>query len=243
VATRISTTWAADALAALTEAFDARRDVERAGHMSAYMRGQFAFIGIRSPERRAVQREVFATLPRPDAKAVIGFAEACWERDDREYQYAACDLLRRHAKLLGPDELPALERLITTRSWWDTVDHLAVTVGTIVQRSPDTRSVMDRWLDAENLWLVRVAILHQERSRDATDAGWLFAACRRHAGHTDFFIRKAIGWALRSFAKHDPESVRGFLDTDGALLSGLSRREAERGVAIGRARSTRSARG
>ena len=101
---------------------------------------------------------------------------------------------------------------------------------------------MDRWLEAENLWLVRVAILHQERSRDATDADWLFAACRRHAGHTDFFIRKAIGWALRSFAKHDPDAVRAFLDTDGAPLSGLSRREAERGVAIGRARSTRSAR-
>ena len=100
------------------------------------MRGQFAFAGIPSPERRAVQRDVFATLPRPDVQAVIGFAEACWRRDEREYQYAACDLLRRHAKLLGPNELPALEHLIITRSWWDTVDHLAVTVGTIVRRSP-----------------------------------------------------------------------------------------------------------
>jgi len=207
--------------------------------MSAYMRRQFAFVGIRSPERRAVQRQVFATLPRPDAEAVIGFAAACWQRDDREYQYAACDLLRRHARLLGPNELPALEQLITTRSWWDTVDHLAVTVGTIVRRSPETRSVMDRWLEAENLWLVRVAILHQERSRDATDADWLFAACRRHAAHTDFFIRKAIGWALRSFAKHSPETVREFLDTEIAGLSGLSRREAERGVVIGRARARR----
>jgi 3-methyladenine DNA glycosylase AlkD len=90
---------------------------------------------------------------------------------------------------------------------------------------------MDRWLDSESLWLVRSAILHQERWRERTDPDWLFAACARHAEARDVFVRKAIGWALRSYARIDPVAVRDFVEKQSERLSGLSRREALRGVA------------
>jgi 3-methyladenine DNA glycosylase AlkD len=204
--------------------------------MARYMRDKFRFYGVPASERRPLQRRVLSRLPSPDAPAVLRFAELCWQRDEREFQYAAADLVRRHAGMLGPGDLPALGRLIVTKSWWDTVDELAVAVGEIVRTHPASRAVIDRWLAADDPWLVRVAILHQERWGDATDARWLFAACRRHAADREFFVRKAIGWALRSLAKHDPAAVRAFLDTHGPELSGLSRREAERGIAIGERR-------
>lgn len=223
--------WADTALRELRAVLAPLADPARAEGMTAYMRGQFTFLGVRSPERRAAQRCVFAALPKPSAADVLDLAEACWELPEREYQYVAADLIRRHADALAPSDLPHLRRLITATPWWDTVDELAVAVGRIVRRHPEARAVMDAWLASDDIWLVRAAILHQERWRDETDAGWLFAACRRHAGHTDFFVRKAIGWALRSYAKHRPDAVQAFLHTDGAALSGLSRREAERGIA------------
>jgi 3-methyladenine DNA glycosylase AlkD len=201
--------------------------------MSAYMRDQFSFFGIRSADRVAIQRRVFGERRGPEVADVASFARLSWQREERECQYAACDLTRKYVRRLGPSELPLLGELITMRSWWDTVDSLAVTVGAIVRAAPGARSTMDAWLAESNMWLVRVAILHQERWRSATDAAWLFAACRAQAAHPDFFVRKAIGWALRSYAKAEPAAVRAFLDTDGSRLSGLSRREAERGVAMG----------
>jgi 3-methyladenine DNA glycosylase AlkD len=204
--------------------------------MAAYMRGRFAFLGIAAPQRRAAQRAVFAGLATPEPADVLAFADACWEQPEREYQYAGADLVRHHADTLDPAALPRIGRLVTATPWWDTVDQLAVAAGRIVRRNPRSRAVMDEWLASDDPWLVRVAILHQERWLDDTDADWLFAACRRHAADRDFFIRKAIGWALRSEAKCRPETVAGFLRTDGEALSALSRREAQRGVARGRER-------
>src|SRR5262249_8197701 len=89
------------------------------------------------------------------------------------------------------------------------------------------------WVESENIWLARVAILHQERYRERTDSEMLFAYCLRRAADREFFVRKAIGWALRSYAKVEPDLVAQFLTGHGAALSGLSRREAERGVAMG----------
>jgi 3-methyladenine DNA glycosylase AlkD len=143
---------------------------------------------------------------------------------------------QRHVKRASPGFVPTLERLVTTKSWWDTVDGLATHVaGPLVAAHPQLRGVMDRWVESENIWLARVAILHQERCRERTDPQVLLAYCLKRADEREFFIRKAIGWALRSYAKVAPEVVAQFLAEHGAALSGLSRREAERGVAMGRA--------
>jgi 3-methyladenine DNA glycosylase AlkD len=85
---------------------------------------------------------------------------------------------------------------------------------------------MEEWVGSEDLWLARTAILHQGRYRERTDAAFLFAACLRRAGDPEFFIRKAIGWALRDYARVDPEAVRRFVTDHAQQLSGLSKREA-----------------
>jgi len=228
------------AVSALVERFrsgvEAGRDPVHAAGMAAYLRHQFPCAGITQPALAVIYREAAAGLPAPAGAAeVTAVALACWELPEREYQHLGCGHLRRHARLLGPDSVPALARLVTTKSWWDTVDELAThVVGPLVAAHPELRAVMDRWVEADDIWLARVAILHQERWKERTDASLLFAYCLRRAGDREFFIRKAIGWALRSYAKVEPDAVAGFLAEHSARLSGLSRREAERGIEMGR---------
>lgn len=224
-------------MARLERAYAEARDPERAVGMTAYMRGQFPFLGIPVPRQVEIARRVEAGLPPPAGDADLeAVARACWERPEREYQHFGAGYVRRHVRVASAGFAPTLEFLVTHRSWWDTVDMLATHVaGPLVAAHPELRTVMDRWLDADDFWLARVAILHQERYRERTDAGLLFAYCRCRAGDREFFVRKAIGWALRSYAKVAPEAVAGFLAAYGDELSGLSRREAERGVAMGRA--------
>jgi 3-methyladenine DNA glycosylase AlkD len=193
--------------------------------MRAYMRDGFPFLGIKTTERRALSRRVLKGLPRPTGDDLRAVGLGCWELPEREYQYFAVDWLVRHAKVAGPGFLTTAETLITTKSWWDTVDALAANVvGTIVARHPETASTMDKWIEDENLWLARTALLHQLRYRGDTDAERLFGYCVAQAGHSDFFIRKAIGWALREYAKTDPDAVHAFVGR--TTLSNLSVREA-----------------
>ena len=157
------------------------------------------------------------------------------ELPEREYQHFGTRYLQRHVGRASPGFIPTLERLVRTKSWWDTVDGLATRVaGPLAAAHPALRGVMDAWVESEDIWLARVAIQHQERYRERTDTERLFAYCLRRASDREFFVRKAIGWALRSYAKVAPEVVADFLTGHGTALWGLSRREAERGVAMGR---------
>jgi 3-methyladenine DNA glycosylase AlkD len=201
------------------------RDPERAARMKAYLRDQFEYFGLTMPQRRAIDRQVLAGRPKPDGAELRTIALACWELPEREFQYFGTDLLVRYAKRLSADFLPTAEHLITTRSWWDTVDALATRlVGSLVRRDPSLTRTMDAWIADQNIWLVRTALLHQLTYREATDTVRLFRYCRTQAGHPDFFVRKAIGWALRQYARTDPDAVRRFVAEN--RLSPLSIREA-----------------
>jgi 3-methyladenine DNA glycosylase AlkD len=211
----------------LVATYGAAADPVRAVSTRAYMRDQFPFLGMLTAHRRALSRQVLAGVPRPSADELRTVALACWELPEREYQYFAADWLVRHAAVLTPEFLPTVRHLITTKSWWDTVDALASrVVGAIVARHPSAVSTMDSWLVDDNLWLARTAILHQLTYRDRTDLDRLFRYCLARADHRDFFIRKAIGWALRQYAWTDPEPVRAFVEQHRAVLSPLSVREA-----------------
>jgi 3-methyladenine DNA glycosylase AlkD len=225
-------TLADQLMARLEREHETARDPEAAGPMVAYMRNQFPYLGIRASEQGRIFRSVTAGLPSPAGDAdLAAVALACWERPEREYQYFGASYLRKHVGRASPAFVPMLEWLIVTKSWWDTVDTLAVHVaGPLVLRSPEVRTATDRWLESDDIWLARTAILHQERCGARTDPDVLFAYCLRRAGDREFFIRKAIGWALRSYAKFAPDAVAGFLATHGDGLSGLSRREARRGI-------------
>jgi 3-methyladenine DNA glycosylase AlkD len=135
--------------------------------------------------------------------------------------------------VLEPDALPRLRALVLDRSWWDSVDPLAHVVGVLVLNHRELATDMDRWVEDDNRWIVRVALLHQLSWKDATDTERLFGYCRRRGGDEDFFIRKAIGWALRDFAHTHPEDVRDFVARHGAELSPMSVSEATKNLPKG----------
>jgi 3-methyladenine DNA glycosylase AlkD len=193
--------------------------------MSAYMRDQFAFAGISSPARRALARDALAALPPPTPAQLATTARGAWRRPEREYQYFACDYVDRYVRVCGPEFLGDLRWLVTHKSWWDTVDALAHSVGKLVLAYPELGADMDVWIDDGNFWVARVALLHQIGYKDRTDTKRLFHACERRATDSEFFVRKAIGWALRSYARTDMRAVRAFVDAH-PELSPLSRREA-----------------
>lgn len=218
----------------LTVAYAGAADPVRAAGMRAYMKDVAPFLGIPTPERRALSRTVLAGTPRPGEDDLTAVALRCWALPQREYQYFAVDYLRRHIARCSSAFLAVARRLITTRPWWDTVDPLAAhVVGGLVAADPRLTAVMDDWIADDDLWLARTALLHQLRYKDRTDTDRLFAYCLRQSGHPDFFIRKAIGWSLREYAKTDPDAVRAFLAREGDRLAPLSVREALKNIGAG----------
>ncbi len=208
---------------ALTEAADPS-DIEP---MAAYMKNQFEFLGLRSPGLRQASKPFLAAAAEVDGDDVVAFVHRCWAQPEREFRYVGANLTRKHVSKLDPSHLPDVEHFIVTDSWWDTVDSLgAWTVGPLVAVNPALVEVMDQWIDDDNLWLNRTAIIHQLGYKESTDAERLFRYCRRRADHGDFFVRKAIGWALRQYARVDPDAVRAFVADHDEILSGLSKREA-----------------
>lgn len=204
-------------------------DPAQAARMSAYMRDQFAFHGIPTPARRAAIGPLVRSLKGADAGVLLDAAGELWRAPQRECQYAAIDLLAANVKQLDDGHIDALLALARQASWWDTVDALAVLIGTVVRADkPQRQRRMDEAIRDADLWIRRVAMLHQLGWRADTDRERLFAYATQLAHEDDFFIRKAIGWALRDYARHDPDAVRGFLLAQGDSLSPLTRREAAR---------------
>ncbi|GAB2581315.1 DNA alkylation repair protein [Streptomyces capparidis] len=214
-------------LARLTPVYAAAGNAEHAAGASAYMRGQFPFLGMSTTERRALSRRVLDGTARPSEADCAAIALRCWALPEREYQYFAVDYLRRHAGRCSSALLPVVRRLITVKPWWDTVDLLAAhVVGPLVAADRALPAVMDEWITDDDMWVVRTALLHQLRYKERTDADRLFAYCTAQAGHRDFFVRKAVGWALREYAKTDPAAVRDYVAGHRDRLSPLSVREA-----------------
>jgi len=217
-----------DSLAdALGGEFASYADPVRAAGARAYMRDQFPFYGIPAPQQRSIARTVTQGLDPPTQSELVGVAQLCWDRDERAWQYFACWYLRRHVPGRPPSLLASVGSLITTKSWWDTVDSLAAhAVGTLVAEHAELASSMDAWIGSENLWLARTALIHQLAYKTSTDADRLFRYCLLRASDRDFFIRKAIGWALREYSKTDARAVRQFVVDHADALAPLSRREA-----------------
>ena len=197
--------------------------------MAKYMRNQFDFAGIGSPERRLLGKEALAGLGVPSEREVGALARKCWAKREREFQLFASDVVVARAKHCSPEFLATLRFLVTHKSWWDTVDRLSQAVGQLVLVHPELAADMDEWIDDPDIWVARVAIIHQLGFGARTDADRLFGYCARRARADEFFIRKAIGWALRQYARTDADAVRAFVAAH-PELSGLSRREALRRI-------------
>lgn len=211
----------------LREDFEAVADPHRADEMSAYMKDHFEFLGLSAAVRRAAQKRLLLESASADNDELLSFAEACWAEEEREFQYAAVDVLRKRAKALASTDLHRLRSLVSTKSWWDTVDALAAhVIGSLVRRHPALSADMDAWILDDDLWVARTAMLHQLMWKDDTDPDRLFRYAEAQASHPDFFMRKAIGWALRQYARTDPDAVRSFIGAHDRELSALSKREA-----------------
>ncbi len=189
------------------------------------MKDQFPFLGLAAPERRAAQKMVLAGFDPPDEAGLDQLLRALWAEPEREFCYAATDLVRRWVGVASEGFVDCLRWAITTRSWWDSVDPLAPSVGALAVRYPAVVDELDRWNAQDNLWLVRVSIIYQLGRKQATDTDRLFANCAAQSTHPDFFVRKAIGWALRDYARTDPTAVRAFVSAHPELAP-LSKREA-----------------
>jgi len=216
--------------AELKAALEAAAESGRAAPMQAYMRGQFVFLGVAAPQRRLAARGLLAGLKGVGAEVLLEHAQLLWQQPEREYQHVALDMLALHRRQLGVAHLPALLGLARQRAWWDSVDGMAGIVGDVLQaehrRDGHAHAHMDGALRHADFWLRRIAMLHQLGWRADTDAGWLFDAALALAHEDEFFIRKAIGWALRDYARHAPEAVTAFAGAHRRQLSPLSYREA-----------------
>jgi 3-methyladenine DNA glycosylase AlkD len=206
-------------------------DSTKAAGMRAYMRHRFEYLGIPTPERRAAVKLLIRTFVPVDPVALRGAALALWQQSHREYHYVAVDLLSRHAAALSLDDLPWLLKLAQEKSWWDSVDALVKVVSKIVRiAGAKGQRQMDRAVRAENFWVQRIAMLHQLGWCGDTDTVRLFRYADLLAPEKEFFIRKAVGWALRDYAWHDWRAVEKYLKTAQERLSPLTRREAAKNI-------------
>ncbi|MDR1427559.1 MAG: DNA alkylation repair protein [Bifidobacteriaceae bacterium] len=220
-------------LAEAITALRAAANVDDAGPMAAYMRHVAPFLGVKTPARRAATREFIAEVRKsalpPDA--VLAAMDALFALPEREFAYLGVDLLGARIEGFGWDGIvqgvvPFLDR----NPWWDTVDALQGPVGRWVRGRREYLRPLVEHLLAGTMWRRRVAITMQLGWREATDQALLTQAIRANLADEEFFIRKAIGWALRDYARTDPDWVREFLDAEG--IEGLARREAAKHLTI-----------
>ena len=205
--------------------FEENRNELLAESMSKYMQDKFRFLGIRGATRTEIYKKYF-----PDARKTKiidwDFVESCWNKEEREFQYVVVYYLKAMQKFLKREDISKLKYLIVTKSWWDTVDLLAKVIGSLVIRIEGYDQIMLEWSKDSNIWLKRVAILYQLSLKDKVDEIILDKILVNNLGDNEFFINKAVGWALRDYSKFNPEWVREFIKKNKDNMANLSIREA-----------------
>ena len=195
--------------------------------MEKYMQDKFRFLGIRGAARTEIYKKYF-----PDARKTKtidwDFVESCWNKEEREFQYAVVYYLKTMQRFLKREDISRLKYLVVTKSWWDTVDLLAKVVGSLVIRIEGYDQVMLEWSKDSNIWLRRVAILYQLSFKEKVNETIFETILVNNLGDSEFFINKAIGWALRDYSKFNPEWVREFIKKNKANMANLSIREASK---------------
>lgn len=213
-------------LTLLTTAFTPAANPANAAAMKLYLRDQFEFLGIKTPERRNIIKALKAQHGLPDFTEMPALIKVLWEKPEREYQYAAIDLMQYFHKQWTPDDIHLLEYMITHKSWWDSVDGvISFVAGPWLKKFQDAdAAITNQWCNSDNMWLQRAAITFQNGYKQHTNEALLYQYILQHAHAKEFFIQKAIGWALREYSKTNPESVRAFVNRH--PLAPLSKREA-----------------
>ena len=203
------------------------KNEEQARQMSKYMLNKFEYIGIKTPERRKIFKNFFKEY-KNEEKIDWEFVNKCWENKYREFQYIAADYLKNMKDKLTRDDIPKLKQLILKKSWWDTIDNLDMTIGALALKDSNVNKILLEWSLDKNIWLRRIAIDHQLLRKEKTDTELLEKILKNNLGQAEFFINKAIGWALRDYSKTNPEWVKNFIEKNRENMAKLSIKEASK---------------
>ena len=217
-------------LTLLTNAYVAAANPVNAVAMKQYMRDQFEHLGIKTPDRRNINKAIQAQHGLPAIADMPVLIKALWEKPEREYQHAAIDLMQQLRKEWTLEDIHLFEYMITHKSWWDSVDNVvSFLAGPWLKKFTAVQpAVTNGWSNSDNMWLQRAAIIFQNAYKQQTNEQLLFHYIKQHAHSKEFFIQKAIGWALREYSKTNPDSVQTFVKRH--TLAPLSRREALRRI-------------
>ncbi len=210
----------------LISLLEEHKNAQNAANVEKYMRNKFAFYGIKTDERRKLCRQFTNEYGFPPIEEIPNFVYELWTHEYRDIHYFTMDTVNKFSEKSDENWIEVFEYMITNNSWWDTVDIIASRIiGTHFKTYPNAiNTTTTTWIESENFWLNRTAILFQLHYKTLTDSELLFNYILKVSESKEFFIRKAIGWALRQYSKTAPETVRNFVDT--TQLSPLSKREA-----------------
>ncbi len=205
------------------------RDPRYADGAQRYMKSELPYLGVRMPDLRRAWRTFLPEHQLASRRELDAVVRELWDRAEyREERYTALAFVERYPQHVT---LNLLERLVVEGAWWDLVDPLARRVGELLRRDPRVAGAMRRWSRDPDLWKRRVSIICQLGFRGDTDLVLLYDCIDPNLGDREFFVRKAIGWALRDYAWHDPVEVDRYVREHADRLSGLSRREATKNLA------------
>ncbi len=213
-------------LSRLCQLFMDVQNLDDAPIMKGYMRDQFEFFGVKKPARLKVGKAFYKEFGKPTIEEIPALVQFLWEQPERELQYFGNDINETFVKKFPKTYLNHIEYCITNKSWWDTVDTLAIRViGEFFKVYPELIiPTTERWIQSDNIWLQRVCIIFQLKYKDKTNTDLLFQYCKQLSESEEFFIQKAIGWALREYSKTDDITVVKFVnETD---LADFSKKEA-----------------
>ena len=205
---------------------------EKANAMARYMKTEMPFYGVQKPGRTPILRHVVKEFPPADRDEYEEIVLALWDLPHREEKYIAQGVAVSHREHLVPESLPLYRRFVVEGGWWDFVDEASTHMirQVIINQPTQTWPTVDTWIGDDDMWLRRSAIICQVGAKENTDAERLFRFCEQRAFEEEFFIRKGIGWALREYAKTDPDAVAAFVTDHHEQLSGLSYREATKHI-------------
>jgi 3-methyladenine DNA glycosylase AlkD len=215
----------------VSKAFRSVADPDKAFHMEAYMRHQFPFFGIKTPERRLICKTHMKSTTLLTEKELVIVVKELWNMPEREYQYFGQELIGFHKKAWTKKVIRLIEYCIIHKSWWDTVDALnTVGAGPYFENYPEEiLSITGRWNASDNIWLNRSSLLFQKSYKKHLDTKLLSEYITRLSDSKEFFIQKAIGWMMREYAKTNPSWVKDFIHKN--KIAPLSKREALKNLA------------
>ncbi len=209
------------------KAFEENQDKQKSVKMAQYMRNQFLFYGLQTPERKLLYKDLLKDEKK--AKQIDWeFLDQCYQDEHREFQYLVKDYLAQMKTFLTYDDIPKIFRFVKQKQWWDTIDGLDRIIGDIGLRDSRVDHLMVQWSMDQDFWVRRIAIDHQLTRKEKTNTALLEQILVNNLGSDEFFINKAIGWSLREYSKTNSQWVKHFINQHKQEMNKLSIREASK---------------